>query len=186
MFSALAINLQAAPPPSILTPACPWAQPASPTDRSEDAGKLGRVSERSTDQAATTSFNPALIDALRPDEVPGVRTAWKLYRFMAYLVGTLLVVLVCVGLPLKYVGDNDSVVRFTGVPHGYLYMILVISAVVLGRKVHWTWGRLIMIALAGTVPFLSFVAEHYATKDVRAKIAAAQATETEPAAAPAP
>jgi hypothetical protein len=31
---------------------------------------------------------------------------------------------------------------------------------------------LILIALAGTVPFLSFVAEHYATRDVRAKLAA--------------
>jgi hypothetical protein len=51
-------------------------------------------------------------------------------------------------------------------------MVLIITAFDLGRRARWGWGRLILIALAGTVPFLSFVAEHYATKDVRAKLAA--------------
>ena len=92
------------------------------------------------------------------------------YRVMAYVVGVLLVVLVCVGVPLKYLGDNDTVVTWTGIPHGWLYMILIITAFDLGRRARWGWGRLILIALAGTIPFLSFVAEHYATKDVRAKL----------------
>lgn len=92
------------------------------------------------------------------------------YRVMAYIVGCLLVVLVCVGVPLKYLADNDTVVTWTGIPHGWLYMILIITAFDLGRRARWGWGRVILIALAGTVPFLSFVAEHYATKDVRAKL----------------
>ena len=36
------------------------------------------------------------------------------------------------------------------------------------------------IALAGTVPFVTFVAEHYATKDVKAKLAWNAAHPTEP------
>ena len=39
-----------------------------------------------------------------------MRAALLRYRFMAYLVGTLLIVLVCIGMPLKYIWDNDSVV----------------------------------------------------------------------------
>ena len=50
-------------------------------------------------------------------------------------------------------------------------MILLITAVDLGRRARWSWKRLLLIALAGTVPFLSFVAERSATKDVRAKLA---------------
>jgi integral membrane protein len=99
-----------------------------------------------------------------------VRGALIRYRVMAYVVGCLLVVLVCVGVPLKYLADNDTVVTWTGIPHGWLYMILIITAFDLGRRARWGWGRLILIALAGTVPFLSFVAEHYATRDVRAKL----------------
>jgi integral membrane protein len=101
-----------------------------------------------------------------------VRGALLRYRVMAYVVGTLLIVLVCVGVPLKYLGDNETVVLATGIPHGWLYMILLITAFDLGRRARWSWKRLILIALAGTIPFLSFVAERSATKDVRAKLAA--------------
>jgi len=84
---------------------------------------------------------------------------------MAYLVGVLLVVLVLVGMPLKYLFDNGTVVTWTGVPHGWLYMVLIITAYDLGRRVHWPWGRLILIALAGTIPFLSFWAERKVSRN---------------------
>ena len=113
-----------------------------------------------------------------------MRNALLRYRVMAYLVGTLLIVLTCVGLPLKYWYGDDTVVLWTAIPHGWLYMVLLITAFDLGRRAHWSWGRLILIALAGTVPFLSFVAERSATRDVRAKLAAS--TEDEPASVPAP
>lgn len=109
--------------------------------------------------------------SIDPAQIPAIRGALLRYRIMAYVVGVLLVVLVLVGMPLKYLADNGSVVTWTGVPHGWLYMVLIITAYDLGRRVHWPWGRLILIALAGTVPFLSFVAEHYARKDVQARIA---------------
>jgi integral membrane protein len=99
-----------------------------------------------------------------------MRNALLRYRVMAYLVGTLLVVLTCVGLPLKYGYGDDRVVLWTAIPHGWLYMALLITAFDLGRRAKWSWRRLILIALAGTVPFLSFVAERSATKDVRAKL----------------
>ena len=112
-----------------------------------------------------------------------MRNALLRYRVMAYLVGTLLVVLTLVGLPLKYVYGDDRVVTWTGMPHGWLYMILIVTAVDVGRRARWSWGRLLLIALAGTVPFLSFVAERSATKDVRDKVAAQEAR-TAGAAAP--
>jgi len=100
-----------------------------------------------------------------------MRNALLRYRVMAYLVGTLLVVLTCVGLPLKYLYHEDTVVLWTAIPHGWLYMVLLITAFDLGRRAKWGWTRLILIALAGTVPFLSFVAERSATKDIRARLA---------------
>jgi integral membrane protein len=119
-----------------------------------------------------------------------MRNALLRYRVMAYVVGTLLVVLTCVGLPLKYGYGDDRVVLWTAIPHGWLYMALLITAFDLGRRARWSWRRLILIALAGTVPFLSFVAERSATKDVRRKLAQEEAaslpdsTTTHPPAAP--
>ncbi|WP_052462296.1 DUF3817 domain-containing protein [Nigerium massiliense] len=115
------------------------------------------------------------------DEIPTIRKSLTFYRVMAWVVGIQLVVLICVGVPLKYFGGNDAVVVTLGPLHGWLYMVLLISAYLLGRRVDWPWMRLILIALAGTVPFLSFVAEHYATKDVRRRIALAEAGAPQPA-----
>jgi integral membrane protein len=107
-----------------------------------------------------------------------MRNALLRYRIMAYTVGCLLVLLICVGLPLKYLGGNGTVVTWTAVPHGYLYMLLLITAFDLGRRAHWSWQRLLLIALAGTIPFLSFVAERSATKDVRRKLGLAEGEPT--------
>ncbi|WP_425310797.1 DUF3817 domain-containing protein [Ammonicoccus fulvus] len=112
-----------------------------------------------------------------------VRGALTRYRIMAYIVGVLLIVLMCIGMPLKYLSDRQDLQHVggiinmvCGIAHGWLYMLLLIAAVYLGLKVRWTWKRLLLIALAGTVPFLSFVAERSATKDVKAKLARAEAS----------
>jgi integral membrane protein len=89
------------------------------------------------------------------------------YRVLAYTVGVGLIVLVLVGIPLQVWGHNDSVATIVGIAHGYLYMVYVILAFLLSRKANWTFTRTIVILLAGTVPFLSFVAERFVTRWVR-------------------
>ena len=121
---------------------------------------------------AQTPTAPATVD---PADIPAIRGALTRDRVMAYVVGILLVVLVCVGLPLKYIWGDGRVVTWTGMPHGWLYMILLITAYDLGRRVKWSIKWFLLIMAAGTVPFLSFVAEHFATKNVRATIAASHA-----------
>ena len=111
---------------------------------------------------------PPIIPA---DEIPKVRAALIRYRVMAYTVGVLLILLMLVAVPLKYIGHDDRWVTWFGVPHGWLYMLLILSAIDLGRRVKWSIRGVIGIALAGTVPFLSFVAEYIARKDVYRRIA---------------
>ena len=111
---------------------------------------------------------PPIIPA---DEIPKVRAALIRYRVMAYTVGVLLILLMLVAVPMKYIGHDDRWVTWFGVPHGWLYMLLILSAIDLGRRVKWSIRGVIGIALAGTVPFLSFVAEYIARKDVYRRIA---------------
>lgn len=89
------------------------------------------------------------------------------YRFMAWVVGTLLVLLVCVAVPLKYLADEPLLVHVLGVAHGYLYMALLITVADLWRRRRFPLTAVLGVALAGTVPFLSFVAEHQVTARVR-------------------
>ena len=108
--------------------------------------------------------------------IPAVKSALVRYRVMAYIVGLLLVGLMLFAMPMKYIWHDDRWVTYLGIPHGWLYMILLITAWDLGRRVKWTLRNLIAIGLAGTVPFLSFVAEYFARKDVQRKLASSNAS----------
>lgn len=102
---------------------------------------------------------------------------------MAYVVGTLLIVLVCVGVPLKYLADSGSdgqhfgewIASNLGVLHGFLYMIFLVAAVDLARRARFPLGFAALILVLGTVPFLSFVAERMATARVRSEVVGQQA-----------
>ena len=118
------------------------------------------------------SENVTTVETVDVEDIPGVRGALQRYRIMAWVVGILLVVLMCVGLPLQYSWVDGRVVTWTGVPHGWLYAVLLITAYDLGRRVGWPIKWFLLIMAAGTVPFLSFVAEHFATKHVKRVIEA--------------
>jgi len=81
------------------------------------------------------------------------------YRIIAWIVGVVLIVLVLVGMPLKYLGDNDAVVATVGPAHGFLFMVYLVATFDLGRRAKWPLSRMLIVMLAGTIPFLSFWAE---------------------------
>ncbi|MFI7541465.1 DUF3817 domain-containing protein [Actinoplanes sp. NPDC049599] len=86
------------------------------------------------------------------------------YRIIAWIVGVVLITLVVIGMPLKYLGDNDTVVATVGPFHGFLYMVYLVATFDLSRRAHWPLGRMLLVMLAGTVPFLSFWAERVVTR----------------------
>jgi integral membrane protein len=79
----------------------------------------------------------------------------------------LLLVLVLVAMPLKYVGDDPHWVEIIGPVHGWLYFFYVVAAVALAMQLRWRLGRALLIVLAGTVPFASFVAERAVVAEAR-------------------
>ncbi|MHB1008708.1 MAG: DUF3817 domain-containing protein [Propionibacteriaceae bacterium] len=131
------------------------------------------MSESAEETAASgeAEFVRPLTPVIPLEEIPKVRAALIRYRVMAYTVGVLLVLLMLVAVPLKYFGHDDRWVTYFGVPHGWLYMLLILTAIDLGRRVKWSVRNVVLIALAGTVPFLSFVAEFLARRDVNRRIA---------------
>jgi integral membrane protein len=100
-------------------------------------------------------------------EAPATDGALLRYRVMAYVVGTLLVLLVCLAVPLKYWGDSPRLTTVLGIAHGYLYMTLLLTVADLWRRRRFPVVAVLLVALAGTIPFLSFVAERQVTARVR-------------------
>ncbi|MBP2477389.1 integral membrane protein [Crossiella equi] len=97
-------------------------------------------------------------------------TAGTLQRFrvMAYIVGVGLLALVLVAMPLKYLADYSLLVAIIGPVHGFLYAVYLVLAFDLAIKARWSIVGTLTVLLAGTVPFLSFVAERWVTRKVRA------------------
>jgi integral membrane protein len=89
------------------------------------------------------------------------------FRVMAYTVGVLLLVLVCVAMPMKYLADRPTLVAVVGPIHGLLYMVYLVTAFDLAVRARWPFVRTVLVLLAGTIPVMSFVAERKATAWIR-------------------
>ena len=114
----------------------------------------------------------ALIDYRQPP-VPSAKLAaatgiLRAYRFMAFLTGVVLIS-GCIALILKY-GTSLHVEPWTGylwIAHGWCYFTYVIVTATLGFRLRWPLVRYALVMLAGTIPTMSFVAEHYVTRAAR-------------------
>ena len=95
-------------------------------------------------------------------------TALKLYRIMASVVGVGLVLLFA-SLPYRYLAPHyhREPTAAIGFVHGILYLILLASIANLAFRRRFPLHWIVYVALAGTIPFLSFVAERAVTARVR-------------------
>jgi integral membrane protein len=80
------------------------------------------------------------------------------FRVLAYVVGVFLLLLT-LGVVLRYGFGEPTLSRTVSPIHGFLYILYVIAVFDLGRRLAWSIGRMVLVMLAGTVPFLSFYAE---------------------------
>jgi integral membrane protein len=89
---------------------------------------------------------------------------------MAWIVGVLLL-LVTAGTIWKYAGDDERLISIAGPTHGFLFIVYIVTALDLSFRLRWSIVRTVLVCLAGTVPFFSFVAEHIVTRDTKAVLA---------------
>jgi integral membrane protein len=97
-------------------------------------------------------------DAADPDR--GLAGAVLRYRIMAWVVGTGLIILVFVGVPLQYGADIPQVAEIVGPFHGFLYIVYLLCAVDLARRARFTLLQMAAMIAAGFVPFVAFIIEH--------------------------
>ncbi len=85
------------------------------------------------------------------------------YRVMAYITGAVLIVLCFAGIPLQVAAHNNAVVNYVGTLHGILYMIYLIAAYLLTRRLRLPILPTLVVLAAGTIPVLTFVVERWLT-----------------------
>lgn len=119
------------------------------------------------------NFGRSLLDYRQPavsaDTVARVRGNLTAYRVMAFVTGFVLIA-ATIALILKYATDlhMEPGTGYLWIAHGWCYFIYVIVTVSLGFRLRWPLARYVLVLLAGTIPTMSFVAEHFVTRATRA------------------
>jgi integral membrane protein len=92
------------------------------------------------------------------------------YRVMAYVVGTMLVVLCVIALPLQYAFGHPLFAEVGFDVHGIVYLVYLGTVADLARRAQFGPRRILAMVAAGFVPGLAFFEER--------RVAAALARET--------
>ena len=99
------------------------------------------------------------------------------YRVMAYIVGCFVIIVFTLFFAqlatdeASWFNRHATLITVIDQVHGVLYMVFLVITADLARRARFSFKFTILIMLAGTVPGLSFVAERFATRKVRARMA---------------
>lgn len=80
----------------------------------------------------------------------------KIFKIVALLEGLSYILLLGVGMPLKYMADNDVMVKSLGMPHGVLFIAYVIIAFLLKVEMKWDLKNFLIILVCSLLPFGTF------------------------------
>jgi integral membrane protein len=99
-----------------------------------------------------------------------------LYRVMAYVTGVVLIVLCILAIMQLFVNDGTAV-NIVGQIHGGLYIVYLLVAFPLTRRLRLRTGPTVAVLLAGTIPVMTFIVErHISHRYIDPALARADAT----------
>ena len=89
-----------------------------------------------------------------------VKVAFDRFKVLAWLTGVVLAFLTLVAIPYKYIFHFEGHwTSYAWMAHGWLYIVYFIVTLDLALRAKWGLWKSTLFLLAGTVPFMSFVAE---------------------------
>ncbi|MBF0695688.1 MAG: DUF3817 domain-containing protein [Flavobacterium sp.] len=80
----------------------------------------------------------------------------RLFKTIAFLEGTSLLLLLFIAMPLKYIGNDPTAVKYVGMAHGVLFVVYILMAIMMKIEYSWSWKKFFVVCLASMVPFGTF------------------------------
>jgi integral membrane protein len=104
--------------------------------------------------------------ALEPISVTGGSTPEPRRKLAARWIHTIgsieaasFLLLLFVAMPVKYVGNNPSLVHWLGPAHGVLFLLYIASCIAVARILNWRVSHALLALIASVVPFGPFLFE---------------------------
>lgn len=77
-------------------------------------------------------------------------------RLLGFLEGISWLVLLFVAVPVKYIGQDPSLVKAIGPVHGLLFVVFVLYSIWVGLEQNWKFTMIGKVLLSSIVPFGTF------------------------------
>ncbi|WP_336658837.1 DUF3817 domain-containing protein [Leucobacter sp. USHLN153] len=139
----------------------------------------------------------------KPADFPRIRKALNFYKVTSVITGVMLLLL-CAVMVMKYAfnvqlflftpdgfahfyaiapegvesdfdGRGFDLFKAILIAHGWFYVVYLISDFALWSPMRWGFGKFLLIALGGVIPFMSFFLEARIVRQVNAKLAELEA-----------
>jgi integral membrane protein len=79
-----------------------------------------------------------------------------IFRIVGILEGISYLLLMSLGLYYKYALNDPSFVKLFGMPHGLLFMLYIVLAIVIKPMMNWNYKTLFIVFLGSIIPFGTF------------------------------
>lgn len=78
------------------------------------------------------------------------------FRIISFLEGISYLLLMSLGLYYKYALNDPSFVKMFGMPHGILFTLYIILAIVIKKEMEWNYKTLGIVLIYSVIPFGTF------------------------------
>lgn len=80
----------------------------------------------------------------------------NIFRIVSLLEGISYLLLLFIATPIKYIQGDATYVKMLGMPHGILFMLYVVLAIVIKKEMNWSNKTLGIVLVASVIPFGTF------------------------------
>jgi integral membrane protein len=89
----------------------------------------------------------------------------KRFRIIGFLEGISFLVLLGIGMPLKYFADIPMAVKITGWTHGLLFILYIYALIQVHYEYGWTIRKTLIAFAASLIPFGPFLLDSKLKKE---------------------
>ena len=83
-----------------------------------------------------------------------------LFRIIGFLEGLSYLLLIFIAVPVKYIFNSPSMVKYLGMPHGILFIMYLLVSVIMKKNNKWVKNNFILVLIASVIPFGTFVVDY--------------------------
>ena len=80
----------------------------------------------------------------------------NIFRIVSFFEGVSYLLLLFVAVPIKYFQGDVSYEKLLGMPHGILFMLYLVLAMMLFKPMKWSYKTLAIVFAASILPFGTF------------------------------